>query len=116
MEAKRAAALRCVVLRMREFGMRLPAATLMQREHPSGGLIAHTQYTYPKWHAELYEWPEMKVELIRLNDVVLTRENGGVRQFVGTEWHRDAAQHYPQTWLCTPTLEVGLSILEKMPR
>jgi hypothetical protein len=110
---KRAALWPCTVIVMREFGMRLPPAVLLDRNHPAGGLLCHDLYTAPSWTAQLWSMPDMARELLRpLLDARLARESDGVRLYQGG--NRLDGQTVRQTWLCVPDLARGLEILRSM--
>ena len=110
-QASRLAARPAWVFKMRSHGKRLPAE---QIDDPAFGLIlAHRPGD--DWHLGLYA-PDAWTQRAALAFVRLVREGAdGTRLYQGLEPdERTGTPRWPQTWLCTPTLEAGQRILQRM--
>ena len=112
--ARRAAAFRCVVFRMRNRSGKLPASEVAATPPVSGCIVCSDAYTWPRWHAELLELPDLKRQLLRLHDARLVRLRGGFRQYQGSEYDERALEQWPQTWFCAPNEAAGVAVLQKM--
>lgn len=89
---------------------------MLHRPGVSGALLSHHPNGMKEtWEVHLYHPNHLHNDLLqKLNVSQLIRENDGVRVYQGQEFNKEVGQHYLQTWLCTPTPEIGRAILAKM--
>jgi hypothetical protein len=107
------AAIDCWVFRMRRHGQRLPVARVPE---PTQGLVVPIdRYGEPdRFYVRLYRPGQLVDWCDELHSARLRRADKGCYLFAGDEWVDATRMHHLQTWLCTPTLERGVEILQKM--
>lgn len=113
-EARRRAALPCVIYPMRLRGERRPLAELIDLAPHEGALVLNDDFTKPHWHAMLYDLPGMTIPVLGMHEATVVRCRGGFRQIRGIEWGEKAMVRWPQTWFCAPSVEAARGVLAKM--
>ena len=113
-QARAVAAFKCVVFKMRDRGLKLPAADIAVVTPVSGGIICTDWGTRPQWHAELLALPDLRKQLMHMHQVRLVRMRGGFRQYTGVEYNERATESWVQTWFCAPNEAAGIAVLDKM--
>jgi hypothetical protein len=116
LEKRRERAFHCWVYKLRLEGERLPAVQAMAMRPTQGGLLMMQPAANTPWCAHVFRLPECEVEIDFLSRARIVRESDGCRQYQGFERDTYGNAVYPQTWLCVPSVDKGLSILREMVR
>ena len=110
-EARKAAAWRCVMVEMRRLGLRIQPAELLGGPFHPGWIAAEVLHDNP-YDLDFYVNEGVTHDVAKLAKAELVKETPALRLYRGWRW--EAGQRQQQTWLCGYDEEAVREVLRKM--